>query len=86
MWDGRACSAAFSFYGGRYDHDSRTRGAEHRCLRRGTTLAIGSQNAFNTYSQVSAIAMSVGERYSEYMPWGYSGAYYYVRLGYGWGS
>ncbi len=55
-------------------------------LRRGTTLAIGSQNAFNTYSQVSAIAMSVGERYSEYTPWGYSGAYYYVRLGYGWGS
>ena len=55
-------------------------------LRRGTTLAIGSQNAFNTYSQVSAIAMSVGEQYSEYTPWGYSGAYYYVRLGYGWGS
>ena len=55
-------------------------------LRRGTTLAIGSQNAFNTYSQVSAIAMSVGEQYSEYTPWGYSGAYYYVRLGYGWGG
>ena len=55
-------------------------------LRRGTTLAVGSQNAFNTYSQVSAIAMSVGEQYSEYTPWGYSGAYYYVRLGYGWGS
>ena len=55
-------------------------------LRRGTTLAVGSQNAFNTYSQVSAIAMSVGEQYSEYTPWGYSGAYYYVRLGYGWGG
>ena len=35
---------------------------------------------------VSAIAMSVGEQYSEYTPWGYSGAYRYVRLGYGWGS
>ena len=52
----------------------------------GTTLAIGGQNAFDTYSQESVIAMAVGERYSEYMPWGYSGAYYYVRLGYGWGN
>ena len=55
-------------------------------LGRGTTLAAGAQNVFDSYSQESAIAMSVGERYSEYTPWGYSGAYYYVRLGYGWGS
>ena len=34
----------------------------------------------------SARAMSVGERYSEYTPWGFNGAYYYVRLGYRWGS
>ena len=54
-------------------------------LRRGTTLALGGQNVFDTYSQVSVIANAVGEQYSEYMPWGYSGAYYYVRIGYGWG-
>ena len=30
--------------------------------------------------------MDVGELYSEYTPWGYSGAYYYVRVGYGWGQ
>ena len=52
----------------------------------GTTLAVGGRNLFDTYSQVSAIAMSVGEQYSEYTPWGYSGAYYYVRIGYGWGN
>ena len=52
----------------------------------GTTLSVGAQNVFDTYSQESAVAMSVGERYSEYTPWGYSGAYYYVRLGYGWGN
>ena len=46
----------------------------------------GSQNVFDTYSQESVIANIVGERYSEYMPWGYSGAYYYVRIGYDWGS
>ena len=52
----------------------------------GTTLSVGAQNVFDTYSQESAIAMSVGERYSEYTPWGYSGAYYYVRIGYDWGN
>ena len=55
-------------------------------LGRGTTLAIGGRNVFNTYSQVSAFAMDVGELYSEYTPWGYSGAYYYARIGYGWGN
>ena len=55
-------------------------------LGSGTTLAVGGQNVFDTYSQVSVIANAVGEQYSEYMPWGYSGAYYYVRVGYGWGG
>ena len=52
----------------------------------GTTLAIGAQNALNTYPDESARAMSVGEKYSEYTPWGFNGAYYYVRIGYGWGG
>ncbi len=55
-------------------------------LGQGTTLALGGQNVFDTYSQVSVIANAFGEQYSEYMPWGYSGAYYYVRIGYGWGG
>ena len=55
-------------------------------LGQGTTLAVGGQNVFDTYSQVSVIANAVGEQYSEYMPWGYSGAYYYVRIGYDWGD
>ena len=52
----------------------------------GTTLAVGAQNAFNSYPDESARAMSVGEKYSEYTPWGFNGAYYYVRVGYGWGN
>ncbi len=55
-------------------------------LGRGATLSIGGQNVLDTYSQESVIANAVGERYSEYMPWGYSGAYYYARIGYGWGD
>ena len=50
----------------------------------GTTLAVGSQNAFNTFPDESARARSVGEKYSEYTPWGFNGAYYYARLNYGW--
>ena len=52
----------------------------------GVTVKVGAQNTFNTYPDESARAMSVGEKYSEYTPWGFNGAYYYVRLGYGWGS
>ncbi len=55
-------------------------------LGRGTSLAIGGQNVFDTYSQESVIANAFGEQFSEYIPWGYSGAYYYVRIGYSWGS
>ena len=55
-------------------------------LGRGTTLSVGGQNVLDTYSQESVIADAVGERYSEYQPWGYSGAYHYARIGYGWGD
>ena len=51
----------------------------------GTTLAFGAQNLFDTYPQESARAMSVGEKYSEYTPWGFNGAYYYARIRYAWG-
>ena len=51
----------------------------------GTTLAVGGQNAFNTFPDESVRARSVGEQYSEYTPWGFNGAYYYARLNYGWG-
>ena len=51
----------------------------------GTTLALGSQNVFNTYPDESPNARSVGERYSEYTPWGFNGAYYYARIRHTWG-
>ena len=49
-------------------------------------LAVGGQNVFSTYPAESARAMSVGEKYSEYTPWGVNGSYYYVRLSYKWGN
>ena len=46
-------------------------------------MAIGAQNLFNTYPQESARGMSVGDKYSEYTPWGFNSAYYYARIRYG---
>ena len=51
-----------------------------------SSLAVGGQNVFSTYPAESARAMSVGEKYSEYTPWGFNGSYYYVRLSYKWGN
>ena len=53
---------------------------------RGATVALGAENVPDTYPEESTRAMSVGERYSEFTPWGFNAAYYYVRLGYGWGG
>ncbi|MXY25759.1 MAG: TonB-dependent receptor [Acidobacteria bacterium] len=55
-------------------------------LAGGTALAIGSQNVFNTFPDESPNARSVGERYSEYTPWGFNGAYYYARIRHSWGG
>ena len=53
-------------------------------LREDTTLVVGAQNVWDTYPQVSAGAASVGEKYSEYTPWGFNGAYFYTRIAYTW--
>ena len=54
-------------------------------LREDTTLVVGVQNVLDMYPQVSARAASVGEKYSEYTPWGFNGAYFYTRIAYTWG-
>ena len=48
------------------------------------TLAVGAQNVFNTFSDESPNAGDVGERYSEYTPWGFNGVFLYARLRYAW--
>ena len=48
------------------------------------TLALGAQNLFNTFSDESPNAGDVGERYSEYTPWGFNGIFLYARLRYAW--
>ena len=50
-------------------------------------LAVGGENIFNTYPEVNQFgAMTVGNLYGQFSPFGFNGANFYVRLRYGWGS
>ena len=51
-----------------------------------TTLTIGSRNAFNKYPEENPIARAKGNPYSAHTPFGINGAFYYLRLDYGWSS
>ena len=52
-----------------------------------TSIAIGVQNLLNTYPEDNpGAADGVGNRYGQFSPWGFNGAYYYVRFNYSWGQ
>ncbi len=51
-----------------------------------TTLTIGGRNAFGNDPEENPIAREKGNRFSAHTPFGYNGAFYYLRLSYGWGS
>ncbi len=49
------------------------------------TLAIGAQNALNTYpEEYPGAAAGVGNRFGQFTPFGFNGGYYYTRVRYGW--
>ena len=55
-------------------------------LREGATIALGVENALNTYPEPNPHApLTVGNRYGQFSPFGFNGAYYYGRLTYRWG-
>ena len=50
-------------------------------------LALGGENVLNTYPEVNRYgARTVGNKYGQFSPFGFGGAYYYVRLNYSWGK
>ena len=50
-------------------------------------VAVGGENIFNVYPDVNEFgAMTVGNLYGQFSPFGFNGANFYVRLNYGWGS
>ena len=53
----------------------------------GATVAVGAENILNAYPDVNPFgADTVGNNYGQFSPFGFNGAYYYTRIGYGWGS
>ncbi len=56
-------------------------------LPNSTSIAIGVQNLLNTYPEDNpGAADGVGNRYGQFSPFGFNGAYYYVRFNYAWGQ
>ena len=56
-------------------------------LPNSTSIAIGVQNLLNTYPDVNpGGADGVGNQYGQFSPFGFNGAYYYVRFNYAWGQ
>ncbi len=51
------------------------------------TLAVGGQNVLNTYPDENLFAAAgTGNLYGQFSPFGFNGAYYYVRLYYTFGA
>ena len=56
-------------------------------FRENVTLAIGGENVLNTYPDVNQNGiLTVGNYYSQFSPFGFNGANFYVRLNYSWGK
>ncbi len=51
-----------------------------------TTLTLGGRNVLNKYPEENPIARAKGNPYSAHTPFGINGAFYYLRLNYGWSS
>ena len=49
-----------------------------------TTFTVGGQNAFGNDAEENPIARAKGNRFSVQTPFGANGAFYYVRINYGW--
>ena len=51
-------------------------------LNKAITLVLGGQNVFDTFPDENPSALSVGNRYSQYSPFGFNGAFWYARVQY----
>ncbi len=80
---GSAMAIAYPFYGGKPLLDLEAGFP----FGQGVTLSVGGQNVLNQYpDEHEGAAATVGNRYGQFSPFGFNGAYYYARVNYGWGS
>ncbi len=93
-WGGALSTLArLSYYAGWFDsRDDRDYPGEYLvdleasyAIGASTTLTFGAQNALNQYPEENPrAAMVAGNRYSPNSPFGSSGGFYYVKMGYSW--
>ena len=92
-WGGVSALARLSYYAGWFDsRDDRDYPGEYLVdlearyvVNESTTLTIGGQNALNQYPEENPNAAAVaGNLYSPATPFGASGGFYYVKMGYRW--
>ena len=93
-WGGALSTLArLSYYAGWFDsRDDRDYPGEYLvdldasyAISGSTTLTLGAQNALNRYPEENPGAAAVaGNRYSPNSPFGSSGGFYYVKMGYSW--
>ena len=93
-WGGALSTLArLSYYAGWFDsRDDRDYPGEYLvdleasyAISGSTTLTLGAQNALNRYPEENPRAAAVaGNRYSPNSPFGSSGGFYYVKMGYSW--
>lgn len=95
LFGGVSALARLSSFSGWYDaEDGRTYGGKSVVdlegsypVRKDLTFALGGQNVFNTYPDENpAAAAQLGIRYSQFTPFAFNGAYWYLRLQYRWGA
>ena len=91
--DALSTLARLSYYAGWFDsRDDRDYPGEYvvdleasYAIGASTTLTFGAQNALNQYPEENPrAAMVAGNRYSPNSPFGSSGGFYYVKMGYSW--
>ena len=84
--------ARLNYYGGWYDsEDVRFYDGDPTvdleaayALSESTSFALGGQNVLNQFPDLNPTAGLVGNPYSEYTPYGFNGAFFYVRMNYLW--
>ena len=93
MWGDLSLLGRLSYYAGWFDsRDDRDYPGEHLidleatyAVSESATITVGSQNALNQYPEENPNAASVaGNRYSPATPFGASGGFVYVKMGFSW--
>ena len=91
MDNGLRLLGRFSYFDGWFDsEDGEVYGGEYLFdmevaydLRENMAIVAGGQNVFDTYPRENpSAAAGVGNRYSQFTPFGFNGAFWYVRLSY----